>query len=91
MAKRLFPIWLCAVVLTAFVGVATRIESAEPSEQQKHPIMDQMKAEIRHLEDKQRDEMRAMQDRCENEMHAMHDRFKSERDAIMQKYKESKK
>jgi len=52
---------------------------------------EQMKNEMRQLEDKHERDRRALHDKCKEDMRAMEDRNHSEREALRQKYMGSKK
>ena len=83
--------------LSGFVLAATLVFTAgtslaiEQSEQGKREMHEQMKNEMRQLEDKQEQDRRALHDKCKQDMRAMEDRLHSEREALRQKYMGSKK
>ena len=65
--------------------------AVEQSEQGKREMQDQMKNEMRQLEDRHEQDRRALHDKCKQDMRAMDDRHHSEREALRQKYMGSKK
>ena len=79
-------------VLAAMLGFTPGTASAvEQSEQGKREMHEQMKNEMRQLEDKQEQERRAVRDKCKQEMRAMEDQQHSDREALRAKYMGSKK
>src|SRR5437879_2107457 len=65
--------------------------AVEQSEQGKREMHEQMRNEMRQLEDKHEQEQHALHDKCKQDMRAMEDRHHSEREALQQKYMGSKK
>jgi len=79
-------------VLAAMLAFTPGTSSAvEQSEQGKREMHEQMKNEMRQLEDKQEQERRAVRDKCKQEMRAMEDQQHNDREALRQKYMGSKK
>ena len=79
-------------VLAAMLAFTPGTSSAvEQSEQGKREMHEQMKNEMRQLEDKQEQERRAVRDKCKQEMRAMEDQQHSDREALRAKYMGSKK
>ena len=80
--------FVLAATLAFTAGTAFPVE---PSEQGNREMHEQMKNEMRQLEDKQEQDRRALHDKCKQDMRAMEDRLHSEREALRQKYMGSKK
>ena len=80
--------FLLAAMLTFTPGTSPAVEQSEQGKREMH---DQMKNEMRQLEDKQERDRRALHDKCKEDMRAMEDRNHSEREALRQKYMGSKK
>jgi len=79
-------------VLAAMLAFTPGTSSAvEQSEQGKREMHEQMKNEMRQLEDKQEQERRALRDKCKQDMRAMEDQQHSDREALRAKYMGSKK
>jgi len=79
-------------VLAAMLAFTPGTSSAvEQSEQGKREMHEQMKNEMRQLEDKQEQERRAVRDKCKQEMRAMEDQQHNDREALRAKYMGSKK
>ena len=92
MTRMWHAIGMIGFVLAAMLAFTPGTSPAvEQSEQGKREMHDQMKNEMRQLEDKQEQDRRALHDKCKQDMRAMEDRLHSEREALRQKYMGSKK
>ena len=92
MTRMWHAIGMIGFVLAAMLAFTPGTSLAvEQSEQGKREMHDQMKNEMRQLEDKQEQDRRALHDKCKQDMRAMEDRLHSEREALRQKYMGSKK
>jgi len=92
MTRTWHSLGLSGVVLAATLAFTGGNASAvEQSEQGKREMHEQMKNEMRQLEDKQEQERRALRDKCKQEMRAMEDQQHSDREALRAKYMGSKK
>ena len=80
--------FVLAAMLAFTPGTAPAVEQSEQGKREMH---EQMKNEMRQLEDKQERDRRALHDKCKEDMRAMEDRNHSEREALRQKYMGSKK
>ena len=80
--------FLLAAMLTFTPGTSPAVEQSEQGKREMH---EQMKNEMRQLEDKQEQERRAVRDKCKQEMRAMEDQQHSDREALRAKYMGSKK
>ena len=79
------------VLAATLAFTAGTSQAIEQSEQGKREMHEQMRNEMRQLEDKHEQDRRALQDKCKQDMRAMEDRHHSEREALQQKYMGSKK
>ena len=92
MTRTWETIGMSGIVLVATLAFTPGTSLAvEQSEQGKREMHDQMKNEMRQLEDKYEQERRALHDKCKQEMRAMEDRQHSDREALRQKYMGMKK
>ena len=80
--------FLLAAMLTFTPGTSPAVEQSEQGKREMH---EQIKNEMRQLEDKQEQERRALRDKCKQEMRAMEDQQHSDREALRAKYMGSKK
>ena len=80
--------FLLAAMLTFTPGTSPAVEQSEQGKREMH---EQMKNEMRQLEDKQEQERRALRDKCKQEMRAMEDQQHNDREALRAKYMGSKK
>ena len=80
--------FVLAATLAFTPGTSLAIEQSEQGRREMH---DQMKNEMRQLEDKQEQERRALRDKCKQDMRAMEDQQHSDREALRAKYMGSKK
>ena len=80
--------FLLAAMLTFTPGTSPAVEQSEQGKREMH---EQMKNEMRQLEDKQEQERRAVRDKCKQEMRAMEDQQHNDREALRAKYMGSKK
>jgi len=80
--------FVLAATLMFTVGTSPAVEPNQPGNKEMH---EQMKSEMRQLEDKHTQERRAFQDKHEQEMRALQDRHHGEKEALRQKYMGSKK
>ena len=80
--------FVLAAMLAFTPGTAPAVEQSEQGKREMH---EQMKNEMRQLEDKQEQERRALRDKCKQEMRAMEDQQHSDREALRAKYMGSKK
>ena len=80
--------FVLAAMLAFTPGTAPAVEQSEQGKREMH---EQMKNEMRQLEDKQEQERRAVRDKCKQEMRAMEDQQHSDREALRAKYMGSKK
>jgi len=80
--------FLLAAMLTFTPGTSPAVEQSEQGKREMH---EQIKNEMRQLEDKQEQERRALRDKCKQDMRAMEDQQHSDREALRAKYMGSKK
>jgi hypothetical protein len=80
--------FVLAATLAFTAGTAFAIEQSDQGKREMH---EQMKTEMRQLEDKHEQERRALHDKCKQDMRAMDDRHHSDKEALRQKYMGSKK
>ena len=80
--------FVLAAMLAFTAGTSLAIEQSEQGKREMH---EQIKNEMRQLEDKQEQERRALRDKCKQEMRAMEDQQHSDREALRAKYMGSKK
>ena len=80
--------FLLAAMLTFTPGTSPAVEQSEQGKREMH---EQIKNEMRQLEDKQEQERRALRDKCKQEMRAMEDQQHSDRETLRAKYMGSKK
>ncbi len=86
-----------AIGMSGFVLAATLAFTAgtspaiEQSEQGKREMHEQMRNEMRQLDDKHEQERRSLHDKCKQDMRVVEDRHHSEKEALRQKYMGGKK
>ena len=86
-----------AIGMSGFVLAATLAFTAgtslavEQSEQGKREMHEQMRNDMRQLEDKHEQERRTLHDKCKQDIRAIEDRHHSDKEAVRQKYMGSKK
>ena len=80
--------FVLAAMLAFTPGTAPAVEQSEQGKREMH---EQIKNEMRQLEDKQEQERRALRDKCKQEMRAMEDQQHNDREALRAKYMGSKK
>ena len=80
--------FVLAAMLAFTPGTAPAVEQSEQGKREMH---EQIKNEMRQLEDKQEQERRALRDKCKQDMRAMEDQQHSDREALRAKYIGSKK
>ena len=80
--------FVLAATLAFTSGTSLAIEQSEQGKREMH---EQMRNEMRQLEDKHEQDRRALHDKCTQDMRAMEDRHHSDKDALRQKYMGSKK
>jgi hypothetical protein len=80
--------FVLAATLTLMTGTSLAIEQGEQGKREMH---EQMRNELRQLEDKHEQERRALHDKCKQEMRAMEDRHHSDKEALREKYMGTKK
>src|SRR5437667_23608 len=93
--KNYFDVWLPIVapsrpLLSLFLksGTSFAIEQGEKGRKEMH---EQLRNEMRQLEDKHEQERRALHDKCKQDMRAMEDRHHSDKEALREKYMGTKK
>jgi hypothetical protein len=79
------------VLATMLAFTAGTSLAVEQSEQGKREMHEQMRNEMRQLEDKHEQDRRAHHDKCKQDMRALEDRHHSEKEALREKYMGSKK
>ena len=80
--------FVLAATLAFTSGTSLAIEQSEQGKREMH---EQMRNEMRQLEDKHEQDRRALHDKCTQDMRAMEDRHHSDKEALRQKYMGSKK
>ncbi len=92
MMRILHMLGLGGFVLAATLAFTAGTSLAvEQSEQGKREMHEQMRNEMRQLEDKHEQDRRALHDKCKQDMRALEDRHHSEKEALREKYMGSKK
>ncbi|TLY23093.1 MAG: hypothetical protein E6K68_01275 [Nitrospirae bacterium] len=80
--------FVLAATLALTTGTSFPIEQGEQGRKEMH---EQLRNEMRQLEDKHEQERRALHDKCKQDMRAMEDRHHSDKEALREKYMGTKK
>jgi len=80
--------FVLAATLVFPAGTSLAVEQSERGNREMH---EQMRNEMRQLEDKHEQDRRALHDKCKQDMRAMEDRHHSEKEALREKYMGGKK
>jgi hypothetical protein len=80
--------FVLAATLAFTAGTSLAVEQSEQGKREMH---EQMRNEMRQLEDKHEQDRRALHDKCKQDMRAMEDRHHSDKEALREKYMGSKK
>ena len=80
--------FVLAATLAFTAGTSLAVEQSEQGNREMH---EQMRNEMRQLEDKHEQDRRALHDKCKQDMRAMEDRHHSEKEALREKYMGGKK
>ena len=80
--------FVLAATLAFTAGTSLAVEQSEQGKREMH---EQMRNEMRQLEDKHEQDRRALHDKCKQDMRAMEDKHHSEKEALREKYMGGKK
>jgi hypothetical protein len=80
--------FVLAAMLAFTAGTSLAVEQGEQGKREMH---EQMRNEMRQLEDKHEQDRRAHHDKCKQDMRALEVRHHSEKEALREKYMGSKK
>ena len=80
--------FVLAATLVFTAGTSLAVEQSERGNREMH---EQMRNEMRQLEDKHEQDRRALHDKCKQDMRALEDRHHSEKEALREKYMGGKK